>query len=64
METGRLPSARSGLKAAVIDNNIFVTGGYDGENYLTEILHWDPSTGSWQHIGDLAQARQLHMNTI
>ena len=58
-ETGHLPTPRIGLRAAVIENHIYVTGGYDG-NYLTEILRWDPSTESWQKAGDFALPRHFH----
>merc|ERR1719237_1839918 len=56
-ETGRLPTPRGLLRAAVIENHIYVTGGYDGDNYLTEILRWDPSTESWQQVGNLGVGR-------
>ena len=32
----------------MIDNHIYVTGGWDGQSHLTEILRWDPFTESWQ----------------
>ena len=61
VDTGHLPTARQGLRATVIDNHIFVTGGFDGEsNHLTEILHWDPSTESWRKSGNLTLARSHH----
>merc|ERR1712110_886313 len=52
VETGRLPTPRRGLRAAVIENHIYATGGYDRDGHngrdggkdLTEILRWDPST--------------------
>ena len=58
-ETSQLPlPARYGLRAAVVDNHIYVTGGnYDD---TTTILRWDPSTESWQYAGDFAVARQIH----
>ena len=62
-ETGQLPTARDGLRAAVVDNIIYVTGGLDGDSsddYLTSILSWDPSTESWQYVGDLKVARSDH----
>ena len=49
-----------GLRAAVIDNHIFVTGGWDGQSHLTQILRWDPSTESWQHVGNFAVGRESH----
>ena len=60
-ETGELPTARAGLGAALVDNVIFVTGGRDGDNNdLTAILSWDPSTESWQQVGNLAVKRYYH----
>ena len=61
VESGKLPSARDLLRAAVVDNVIHVTGGCDvRHNYLTSILAWDSSTESWQHVGDLAVPRIDH----
>ena len=54
VETGNLPSGRYGLRAAVIDNVIYVSGG---NHDSTSILAWDSSTESWQHVGDLAVER-------
>ena len=59
VETGQLPTPRAGLKAAVVDNYFYVTGG-DDHNKLTEILRFDPSTNSWQQVGNLAQERHDH----
>ena len=56
-----LPSQKAGLKAAVVDNHIYVTGGYLGDSHsYTSILHWDPSSESWQYAGNLAVARYNH----
>ena len=61
VETGKLPSPREGLKATLVDNTIFVTGGREGNgNFLTSILSWDPVTESWQHAGDLKVGRAYH----
>ena len=64
METGQLPSPRVGLKAALVDNTIFVTGGVDTYAFdhdyaspITSILSWDPSSESWHPAGDLAVPR-------
>ena len=55
-ETGHLPTARRGLKAALVDNVIILTGGRDASlNILfTSILSWDPVAESWQEASDLA----------
>ena len=61
VEGGQLPKPRWGLRAATVDNVIFVTGGVDDNNYnLTSILSWDPLTESWQQAGDLKVARSNH----
>ena len=60
VETGHLPTARSNLRAAVVDNIIYVIGGHNGYYSLTSILRWDPSNESWQQAGDLKVARSHH----
>ena len=61
MPTGDIPSRTQGLKAAVLANTIFVTGGRDDDNNaLSSILSWDPSTETWQSAGDLAEGRFYH----
>ena len=68
MEAGDLATPRRGLQAAVIDNQIYVTGGStnstiqfaNGSHFLNEILHWDSSTETWQEVGNLAVARRYH----
>ena len=61
MESGELPSPRFGLRAATIDNVIFVTGGQDdNQNPSTAILSWDPPSESWKPAGDLKKARYYH----
>ena len=61
MESGDLPSARDYLRAALVDNVIYVTGGTnDDYNPFTSILAWDSSTESWQDVGDLDVGRYEH----
>jgi len=60
VETGDLPWGRFGLRAAVVENVLYVTGGYDGSNPLTSILSWDPLQEKWTHAGDLKVARYYH----
>merc|ERR1712192_50889 len=61
VEGGELPQPRLGLRATLVGDILFVTGGQDdGYNYLTSILSWDPVAESWQAAGDLALARNLH----
>ena len=56
-EIGQLPIATYGLRAAVIDNIIFVTGGF---NQLDSILAWDPINESWKEEGKLSVGRYKH----
>ena len=57
---GELPTARFGLRAAMVGDVLYVTGGYDAYgNDLTSILAWDPVAESWQDVGDFAVARSL-----
>ena len=61
VETGDLPSGRRGLKAAVVENVLYVTGGSDDHwNDLTAILSWDPLQEKWTYTGDLKVARKYH----
>ena len=61
VETERLPSPTILLKAALVDNTIFVTSGTDDRNNgFTSILSWDPSTESWQPAGNLSVGRFGH----
>ena len=61
VESGELPSPRFGLRAATIDNVIFVTGGQDdNQKASTAILSWDPPSESWKPAGDVKKARYYH----
>ena len=60
VEGGELPSPRFSLRAALVGDLLFVTGGYDGDHDLTSILSWDPVAETWQAAGDLAVARDYH----
>ena len=60
VEGGELPSPRHGLRATVVGESIYVTDGYDGRNYLTSVLSWNPAGETWQEVGNLAVARGYH----
>ena len=60
VESGKLPSPRDGLRAAMVDDVLHVTGGSDGHMYLTSILSWDPTNESWEEAGNLTVARDGH----
>ena len=55
-EGGELPQPSWGLRATLVGDILFVTGGYD----LTSILSWDPVAESWQAAGNLTAGRYLH----
>ena len=59
VEGGELPSPRHGLRATVVGDSLYVTGGYDG-NYLTSVLSWNPAGETWQEVGNLAVGRYRH----
>ena len=44
----------------MVENVLFISGGWDGYDYLTAILSWDPSQEKWTHAGDLKVARCFH----
>ena len=60
MEGGELPSPRAGLRASMVGDSVFVTGGIHGDTFLTSILSWDPTTESWQAAGNLSVGRFQH----
>ena len=60
VESGNLPTPRWGLRAALVDNIIHVTGGYGHPNYFTSILAWNSTKESWQNVSDLDVGRSFH----
>ena len=61
VESGRLPTLRTQLRATLVDKILYITGGWDDAlTSLTSILSWDPVAESWQSAGDLAVARVQH----
>lgn len=48
---------RSTCQAAVLDNTIYVIGGFDGSKTTTSVECYDPSTDTWSHRADLPSAR-------
>ena len=57
VEGGELPSARTGPRATLVGDILFLTGG---ATFDTSILSWDPVAESWQSAGDLAVWRRDH----
>ena len=61
VETGQLPSKRGYLRATVVGNILFVTGGKTGvSECYNDVLSWDPVAETWQEVGDLAVQRYNH----
>jgi len=71
VDGGSLPMARSGLRATLVDDILYVTGGYyayrtgeaENENehfYLKEILAWDPVGETWSPVGMAEVGRDGH----
>ena len=61
VEGGELPSPRYGLRAALVGDILFVTGGLDDDYHaLTSILSWDPIAEYWLPAGDLVVGRNYH----
>ena len=63
VEGGELPSPRYGLRATVVGDILYMTGGYDG-NDLTSVLSWNPAGETWQEVGNLAVARFYHAAVV
>jgi len=52
-----LPSPRYGFGTAVVNGKIYVIGGTDSMNYLSEVLEYDPLLDSWTRKADMPTAR-------
>ena len=80
---GELPTPRSGLRGAKVDQRVMMTGnkrqlfssenclkrftcsgGIDGQNYLDEILEFDPNTGEWSLVDLMMNARNGHAVSV
>ena len=62
LEGGELPSARFGLRAALVGDLLYVFGGYgdeedNPERLLSSILYWDQVALTWQEAGQLSKPR-------
>ena len=61
VEGGDLPTPRRGLRATVVEDALFVSGGMNSNwNVLSSVLLWKPAGHAWQEVGNLAVARYLH----
>merc|ERR1712154_574205 len=56
-----LPSARSALRAASLDNKVFLFGGEDSSwSSLNSILFYDTTRDTWQPAGNMTVPRAYH----
>jgi len=56
-----LPSARWGLRAASLDNKVFLFGGWDSSgSYLDSILFYNTVKDTWQPAGNMTVSRAYH----
>ena len=60
VEGGELPTPRSGLRASVFNNILYVSGGVYDQVQLTSVLLWNPVGQAWQEAGLLALERHIH----
>jgi N-acetylneuraminic acid mutarotase len=52
-----LPSPRYGFGTAVVNSKIYVVGGTDGLNFLSEVLEYDPLLDTWVRKADMPTPR-------
>ena len=62
VEGGGLPGSRVGLRATVVNNILYVTGGRGDRDKVdtTSILSWNPTNEFWQTVGTLFVTRYNH----
>ena len=62
VEGEELPTPWYDVRATVVDNVLFITGGSDGQTgqRLTSVLSWEPAGQTWQEVGNLTVARDQH----
>ena len=62
LEGGQLPSARFGLRAALVGDLLYAFGGYgdeedNPERLLSSILYWNQMALTWQEACHLSKPR-------
>ena len=65
VEGGELPTPTCNLRATVVGNILYVTGGAgdgnsDSNNAFDDVLSWDPVEEKWTHVGKLTHKRNFH----
>ena len=60
-----LPYGMSGFSTEVVDNNVFIIGGYRGSDQVATILQWNPAVANWEeHERGLDQPRAYFASTL
>jgi DNA-binding CsgD family transcriptional regulator/N-acetylneuraminic acid mutarotase len=65
VEKPALPAARSGLKAAVLNNSIYISGGEQNENSQSEsILRFNEIDNQWEELSASIQLPQTGISVV
>ncbi|CAF4844563.1 unnamed protein product, partial [Rotaria sp. Silwood2] len=60
-----MSNARYWHTASVLPNGkVLITGGYDGNFYLSSAELYDPSTGLWTTTGTMNSAGSVHTTSV
>ena len=55
---------RSGVKAAVLDNKLFVVGGWDGQNRMRSGEVYNPTKRQWEDLPEMIVPRSNYSLTV
>ena len=61
-EVGAIPIGAASV--ALADGRVLVTGGKSGDILSSGVVSYDPASGAWLMVGDLAVARSGHAATV
>ena len=54
-----MPTRRCHPDVAALDNKIYVTGGWDGTQYISSVYCYDPDTNTWSQMSNMNIARDI-----
>ena len=57
MPVTSLSIGRSGAGVAVVDNMIYVCGGFDGSQHLSTVECYNPRMDMWTNVSSMSNAR-------
>ena len=55
-----LRKAYHGSSSSPLNNRVYVTGGYDGENYLNQVEAYNDMSGQWDVMPSMKDCRSFH----